>query len=150
MSNVIHVQNPRALLVPDVAALIKRAVLSVDVVAPGGPDSIAKDFYDHTVNSDMFLFLGMEDGACRALVTGYFPASYLFPYPMITLIYNEGSKVLLRELVKKTVDHITAHGYSKTWALNGSGRSDEVWMRGLVPSYATGEKVASVLELAIK
>jgi hypothetical protein len=124
--------------------------MSVDIAAPAGPDSVAQDFYDFTTDKNLFLFLGMEDGASKALLTGYFPASYLFPYPMITLIYNEGSKDLLRSLIRTATDHVLSRGYSKLWALNGSGRKDEVWLRGLTPEYATGKKVASFMELARK
>ncbi len=150
MPKVILLRNPRALLVPEVAMLLKRAVEGTDHVAPGGVDTTAKEFFDYTTNESMFLFLGMEDGAPKGLVMGYFPDSALFPLPMVTLIYNEGTKALLKTMSKGIVDHITAHGYSKFWAMNATGKSDKAWVRALTPKGTTGRVIANVIEMAIK
>lgn len=80
---------------------------------------------------------------------GYFPDSTLFPFPLVTLIYNEGTKALLKVMSKEIVDHISSHGYSKFWAMNGTGRSDGAWMRALLPEGTSGRTIATVLEMAV-
>ncbi len=150
MPKVILLRNPRALLVPDVAMLIKRAVESNDLVAPGGVDSTAQEFFDYTTNESMFLFLGMEDGKPKGLTMGYFPQSCLFPFPMVTLIYNEGTRALLKAMSKEITDYIYGHGYSKFWAMNATGRSDAVWIRALIPDGTTGHSIGSMIEMAVK
>ena len=150
MPKAVLLRNPRALLIPDVAMLIKRAVEGTEHIAPGGIDTTAQEFFNYTTDESMFLFLGMEDGAAKGLVMGYFPDSALFPFPMVTLIYNEGTKALLKLMSKEIVDHISSHGYSKFWAMNGTGRSDDVWIRALLPEGTTGRTIATVLEMAVK
>ena len=150
MPRAVLLRNPRALLIPDVAMLIKRAVEGTEHVAPGGIDTTAKEFFDYTTAEDKFLFLGMEDGAPKGLVMGYFPDSALFPLPMVTLIYNEGTKALSKKMQEAVVDHISAHGYSKFWAMNATGKSDAVWIRALTPKGVKGRKIATVIEMAIQ
>ena len=150
MPRAVLLRNPRALLIPNVAMLIKRAVEGTEHVAPGGIDTTAKEFFDYTTEEDKFLFLGMEDGAPKGLVMGYFPDSALFPLPMVTLIYNEGTKALTKAMLQATFDHITANGYSKVWAINTTGKSDKAWIRALTPKGATGRIIANVIETAIK
>ena len=150
MPRAVLLRNPRALLIPDVAILIKRAVERTKHVAPGGIDTTAKEFFDYTTDEDMFLFLGMEDGAPKGLVMGYFPDSALFPLPMVTLIYNEGTKALSKTMQEAVVDHISTHGYSKFWAMNATGKSGAVWIRALTPKGVKGRKIATVIEMAIQ
>ncbi len=150
MPKVILLRNPRALLVPEVAMLLKRAVEGTEHVAPGGVDTTAKEFFDYTTDESMFLFLGMEDGAPKGLEMGYFPDSALFPLPMVTLIYNEGTKALTKAMLTATVEHISARGYSKFWAMNATGKSDKAWIRALTPKGTTGRVIANVIEMAIK
>lgn len=149
MPTVVNLQNPRALLVPEVAALIKRAVESVDFAAPGGVDSVAEDMYIFVTNSQFFFLLGMEDGAPKAMCTGYFPSSRLFPYPVVSLIYNEGSRELLKEMAKGARDTITQAGYTRAWAINGSGRNDDAWCRLIAPKGTKAKRLASVMEIAV-
>ena len=150
MPRAVLLRNPRALLIPEVAMLIKRAVEATKHAAPGGIDTVAKEFFDYTIDEDKFLFLGMEDGTPKGLEMGYFPDSALFPLPMVTLIYNEGTKALTKTMVKTTVDHITANGYSKFWAMNATGHTDKAWIRALTPKGTTGRVIANVIEIAIK
>ena len=110
MPRAVLLRNPRALLIPDVAMLIKHAVEGTEHVAPGGIDTTAQEFFDYTTAEDKFLFLGMEDGAPKGLVMGYFPDSALFPLPMVTLIYNERTKALSKTMQEAVVEHISAHG----------------------------------------
>ncbi len=149
MTNVVLLRNPRALLVPDVFGLIKRAVKSVELAADG-IEGAAQELFDYCTNEDLFMFLGFEDGHAHALLMGYFPASSLFPYPMVSLIYNEGSKKLLRMLVADYGTLMEQRGFSRTWAMNGSGRSDAAWIRSLLGDTFTGKKIASMMQLTLK
>ncbi len=150
MPKVILLRNPRALLVPNVAVLLKRAVEGTEHVAPGGIDTTATEFFRYTTDESMFLFLGIEKGTPKGLVMGYFPDSALFPLPMVTLIYNEGTKALSKKMQEAVVEHISAHGYSKFWAMNATGRSDAVWIRALTPKGVKGHTIATVIEMAIQ
>ena len=151
MPNAILLRNPRALLVPDVIKLVNRAVKSVPLLELTELDgAAAQEFFDYCTDENSFLFLGFEDGHAHALMMGYFPTSALFPYPVISLIYNEGSKALLRIVVNEWQALLTSRGYSRTWALNGSGRSDAAWLRCLLPDDWTGKKIASMMELTLK
>lgn len=145
--HIFQVRNPRTLLLPDVAGLIRRGVEKITVAAPGGFDSVAQDFYIHTTSPLYFLLLGYENEEPLGFVTGQFPTSRLFPYPMITLMYSEGTRALTKALVEKATDTVAERGYKCAWALNGSGRSDKAWLRALLPEGGHGRKIASVLEI---
>lgn len=125
----IHVQNPRALLVPEIEALIRRATTAISFAAPGGFDSIATDMYKFVTMDGLFMVMGVEDGKHVGLVLGGFPTLNIFPYPTIFLFYNEGSPKMVKLLAQKTLDIMLERGYTKAWAVNSSGRPDAVWER---------------------
>lgn len=147
----IHVRNARALMVPEVQELIKRATLSVSFAAPGGFDSIAKDMWEFVNSENLFMIMGMEEGRQVGLVLGGLPSLAIFPYPTIFLFYNEGSPQMVKVLAEKTLDILAERGYTKAWAVNSSGRPDKAWARLFTLKDKTDLKpMGTVFELRIK
>jgi hypothetical protein len=137
-------------MVPDVSAMVQRAVTSVDFASPDGPGGVAKDVFEFVTNPQFFVLMGMEDGSAKALAFGSFPSSHLFPFPVISLIYNEGSLALGIMLKKAIFSTITEAGYSKAWAINGSGHSDKAWKRAVILSdYGKAKRIGTVFELSV-
>ena len=142
--NVIELRQTKALLIPDVQALIKRCVEQSNLLCPYGFDSIAKDIVDFVQDPMQFMFLGAEGGAFKSVMAGYLPVGNLFPYPTVVMFYNEGSRALSRATQEACMDFINAAGYTKLLACNTSGRDDNVWQRGLTPEGATSRLVGSL------
>ncbi len=135
--DVITLREPRALVKPDLAALLKRAVESGVFLAPNGFDMVAEDIFNMVVDEGQFLILGAEKGQWKAVIMGYFPGTKMFPYPTIVNFYNEGSRALSREMGAYLMDFIVEHGYTQVLAVNSSGHADEVWLKGITPKGAT-------------
>lgn len=134
--DVIEMRQPRALLIPDVQQLLRRAVESGVFLAPGGFETVAEDIFNFVTDPQQFMLLGAEDGKFRSVVLGYLPVGNLFPYPTVVLFYNEGSRALSRATGKALMDTIVSNGYTRILAVNSSGHEDEVWMRGITPEGA--------------
>jgi hypothetical protein len=142
--NVIELRNSRALLIPDIQNLLRRAVESGTLVAPSGFDSVAQDIFNFVNDPQQFMLIGMEAGGAKAVVMGYLPVGNMFPYPTVVLIYNEGTRKLSRLLRAELLDFITSHGYTRMLAVNSSGHADAGWLKGLTPVGATSEIVGSL------
>lgn len=142
---VIELRNERALLIPDIQNLLRRAVESGIFLAPGGFDSVALDIWNFVTDERQFLLLGAEKGAFRACAAGYLPAGNLFPYPTVVMFYNEGSRALSRALSTQVMDFVISHGYTRLLACNTSGGQDEVWQKALTPKGAASSKVGSLV-----
>lgn len=148
--DVIELRNPKALLIPEVQALLKRAVEAGTFLAPGGFDTVAEDVFNMVTDEYQFMLLGAEKGAFKSVVLGHLPVGNLFPYPTIVLFYNEGSRALSRATGVKLMDFIVSHGYTKTLAVNSSGHADDVWMKGIVPSKATAHIAGSLAVIEVE
>lgn len=141
----IELRNVHALAKPDVVGLIKRAVESGALLAPGGWDSVSVDIYNFVADPQHFMILGAEAGAFRGIMMGFYPVGNLFPYPTVVLVYNEGSRKLSREMQDLLLDNMLEKGYTSMLAVNSSGAKDEVWQRALTPKGATSKKVGSLM-----
>jgi len=150
MAHIVNVRNWKVLTIPQNYRLLQRAVDSLSLAAPGGFDATAPEFYSTVTSDDKFMLMGFENGAPKAVAMGFFPESALFPYPTITLIYNEGSRAVLTELKEALFDTITERGYSTAWAFNGTRTSDAAWIKHLVPERAEGHVIGSVIEIGVK
>lgn len=134
--DVIELKEPRALLIPEIQALLKRAVESGVLLAPSGFDTVAQDVFNFVTDENQFMLLGAEEGAFRSVVLGFFPVGNLFPYPTVVLLYNEGSRELSKLTRRKLMDTIVSRGYTRMLAVNSSGYRDDVWLKGLTPDGA--------------
>lgn len=147
---VVELKNTRALVVPEVANLFKRAMAKVKFAAPNGFDSVARDIFEFVENDNYFVFIGAEQGHFKALAMGFYPTNNIFPYPTVVLIYNEGTKEMKSLLIRKMVDTMVGMGYTACWAVNASGHSDKAWLKVIVPDYGEADLVGSVFEFKIK
>jgi hypothetical protein len=148
--DAIVLRNPAALGVPEVQRLLKAAIAVNPLIAPGGFDTLGADFIEMVQNPDNFLILGAEGGHFKALLMGFFPVSQLFPYPTITLIYNEGSKALRELVTRKYIDMKLERGYTQTLAINASGSADEAWLKALQSDAYSAERIGSMYLFEVK
>jgi hypothetical protein len=148
--NVIELREPRALLIPDIQNLLKRALLSIDIVAPNGFDAVAADLFEYVTNPTHFMLLGAEEGTFRSVIMGFLPHGNLFSYPTIVVMYNEGSRALSKATQDELLDFLLARGYTRMLAANSSGHPDDVWLRGLTPAGATSEIIGSLAMFKVK
>lgn len=147
---VVRLTDPQALFVPQLAQLLKRAVESGTLLAPGGFDSVTKDIFDFTTDPNQFMLLGAEKGDFKAVVLGFFPNGSLFPYPTVVLIYNEGTKDLSVAMRNKLLDTLVSRGYTRMLAVNASGYTDKAWMKTLTPTGATSKIIGSLGMFEVK
>jgi hypothetical protein len=139
----------RALTNPQLTGLISRALESGALLAPVTLDEAAEDIFEFVLDPDKFMIVGMEHGGPTGLMLGYFSTSALFPYPTIVLLYNEGSRAMARALSKAGLDMINTRGYTKALALNGTGRSDNAWIRFMAPEGTSGKVLGSMISLEV-
>ncbi len=149
MLAVENLTDPRRLLSPPLAALLHRAIRSTPF--PGGtvpplPELVA-DVTEFITSDEHFFVLGSEYHKPLALALGFFHTSPLFPHPTLVAAYNEGSIPLRNLLRRKVMDILTARGYTTALAINGTGRPDAAWIRGLAPTGMTGEAFGTAIFL---
>lgn len=147
--DAIVLRNPRALLIPDVMNLLKRAVESVNLCAPGGFDSVAQDIINFVADDQQFMILGAEDSTFKAVILGFFPTGNLFPYPTVMLYYNEGSRELSKVMRDKVYEYLLGSGYTRMVCINMSGYPDEIWMRALKVDGVTAKIIGSMAEFEV-
>lgn len=146
---IIQLRNPNALMVPEVQRILKAAVESDALMAPGGLSSVAEDLIEYVTNPNHFLFLGAEAGKFKAMLMGHFPNGQLFPYPQVIVLYNEGSKELKTAIQQRYIDIMLERGYTKTLAMNGSKRSDRAWLKSLTPPNCKAEPLGTVMLMEV-
>lgn len=146
---VKQLTDPKALMRPEVEAILRKAIASGVLLAPYGFEQLAPELLDFIIDENHFLILGAEKGDFHAVAMGYFNTGYLFPYPTIVLFYNDGSAALRKELSKKILDTIAARGYTNALAVNGSGHPDHIWAKALLPEGATAEPVGSFMMIKV-
>lgn len=146
----IELKNPKALSVPMVQNLFKRALESVNIAAPGGFDSVAEDIFRYVQHDGYFVVLGAENGEFKSLAMGFFPSDNIFPYPTVTLVFNEGSRGLLKATVRKMVDIVLERGYTKVWAFNASDHSTAAWKRLFLTPEGYANTIGEVVEFGVK
>lgn len=148
--DVVELRDPRALMVPAMQTFLKRALESNALLTPYGFDAVAPDMFDMIVNPTKFMFVGAENGDFKALTMGFLPDGNLFPFPTISLFYNEGSRELSRAIRADTMDFVVSHGYTRLLAVNSSGNTDKAWLRGLTPEGATADIIGSLVMFEVE
>lgn len=131
MPQAIRIQNPAALLTPELSLFLKDALTSSPLAMPGGWDSMAGTLYTYVTDARFFLIVGIESGAFQALAFGFLPGTNLYPYPTINLFFAKpkSSIAVKRAVQAKILAHILEHGYNRCLAINATGHPDEVWER---------------------
>lgn len=149
---VVQVRNPRALMIPEVQQLVKQAVESNIIAAPGGFDSVAKDVFDYVTQEHQFMLLGAENGHFKTLVMGFMPNGNLFPYPSVVLFYAQPktTKALRDATSAKLLDILVSAGYTSAWAFNATGNTDAAWSRFFtIPGRTSIKPLGTVMEIKV-
>jgi hypothetical protein len=150
MINVIQLRNPYGLLAPEVEKVLRKAVAANPLLAPGGFDSVAADFWQMVTQDNFFLVLGYEGTFAKAVAWGTFPTSRMFPTPTINMVYSEGSRALMVALREKLLEVLLARGYTTAWAVNITGNSDKAWTKVFeVPGKTKISVLGSVMQLSV-
>lgn len=150
MITTIQLKNPRALLAPEVEKILRHAVDSSAFVAPAGFDSVAGDLFSLVTSDNYFIIIAFDGAEAKAVTWGFFPANRMFPYPTVQVFYSEGSKAILQALREKLLEVLLTRGYTKAWAVNITGNSDEAWTKVFeVPGKTQITKLGSVMELSV-
>lgn len=151
MAQAIRLMNPEALNQPEFQAFLRRAVAAVPFAAPGGFESIVKDLFDSiSLTDNYFTIVCAEEEKWVGVIIGFFPANNLFPYPTITLMYNEGTRAAADALKRKALEVLLSKGYTNVWGFNASEHDDKVYERGMGLPELKVTNIGSVFKFGIK
>lgn len=125
--NVIRLTNSRALAMPEVNDLFKRAFDGKWAETPWSAE-VSQEMIGWIENESNAFWIGEENGKLKALLILLLPQGRILPLPMVYLVYNRGSRALLAHIVNIGVDFLKAAGYSRFAAIN-RGAPDPVFMR---------------------
>ncbi len=143
---VIRVQNPLALKVPEVKALVQRA-FEKGTLAGKWTDELEYAIALVIGDPKSGVFVGQESNAFKALLIINLPASPLIPAPVVYTVYNEGTKALLKQMANEGVAFGKANGYDHFWGVNQL--TDDATYARLFAYMGKPTKVASLLEFKI-
>lgn len=144
---VIRVGNPATFAIPEVRGLFERGFAN-SPLTPTGFGPAIKDFENMTKDPLVGVFLAYDDGKFQGFGIVILPHKTLVPYPQILHLYSEGKPKISEGLIEAGVAYMKEHGYTKFWALNGSGKSDKVWQRALRKG-GSARKLASLMEFEV-
>lgn len=138
---VVNVRNNKIMAVPAFREFLERALLQ----SPWGiaaVDEVGKLMGEKLAD----VLVGFENSLPAAMSVILYPSSALDQHPQVIHIYNEGSHSIRRALVKETADAIAARGYATFWAVNYSGRTDELWLRAIQPEGWNANRIGTLME----
>ncbi len=142
---IVRLTNPEAFSRPEVQRLFERAFEENPLVNwEDAKEEMTRVALDPNVN----ILIGAEEGRLKALSIGCLPVSTLSPNPTAYYFFNRGSAKLRKALINATVDFFLQAGYTRFWASNLTGVSDEAYAR-LFKGAGTAERVCSLLEFKI-
>ncbi len=142
---IVRLTNPEAFKRPEVQRLFERAFAENPLVDwEVAKEEMTRVCADPNVN----ILIGAEKGRLKALSIGCLPTSNLSPAPTAYYFFNRGSAALREALIHDTVDFFLQSGYTRFWASNLTGVSDEAYAR-LFKGAGTAERVCSLLEFKI-
>jgi hypothetical protein len=97
--------------------LLKRAVKAVEY--PGTtPLEFASYLKSRIGLSDVGVFVGFEDSVPRAIVMAVLPEGPFMIAPQIALVYNQGSKALIRKLGARLRQWLLENGFTEALGIN--------------------------------
>lgn len=142
--NTVEVNNPKVMEVPAFREMVLR---SLDP-SPWGPEAI-DEISKLIVDPNAQIVVSMENAAFVGISVALLPVSPLDNHPQVIHIYNEGSIGARRVLVKATAAGIKDKGYDNFWAINFTGRRDEVWTRAFKPEGWEVKPIGSIMEFKV-
>lgn len=145
MVDVVTLSNPEAMLREDVQDLFRRAFPEGGLVAPDGFDSVAEDFVKLVLDNNSEVLVAADKTGLKGLAIILYPDSPIIPTPQVFHLYCQGSFRAKDTLVQAVVDKVREKGYTRMWAINGTGKPDAVWARAFRKA-GQPKPVGSVME----
>jgi hypothetical protein len=113
----VRVRRPDTLASPAVAGLLQRAVKAVDY--PGTTPLEVASFLRHNIGrSDYGVFVGFAGDLPQTIVVALLPDGPFMVAPQIALVYNQGSKALIRMVGGRLRQWILENGFSEALGIN--------------------------------
>ncbi len=128
MAEIAQLRNPKALALPQVQKLFKDAIGSHPGILGSFEDSIG-EYASIVLDPSFCILVGVEKGEYKALSILVLPKGKILPMPQIWLFYNEGSDELKKALIEHSKEFFIGAGYTRIWAINGTGVSDAAWKK---------------------
>jgi hypothetical protein len=116
---VLPLQNPAALEIPEIAALMRRAF---ERNAPCPLDVALAELPKYIGEPNLGFFVGREDGVFNGLVIGMLPSTPLMGAPTVWFMANFGSRALLDTLAASISLFFAQAGHVRFETLNRNGR----------------------------
>lgn len=123
-ATVVPVKNPLALSIPEVHGLFVRAFTNGGLSA-GWSDQVMAELISMIGNPNNGFWIGEERGVYKALLIVLLPSSFLNPIPIVYMIYNEGSRSLLKQIANAGIAFLRANGYSRFRGINMNMTDDQ-------------------------
>lgn len=114
--DVLRVQNPNALRLPAIRALLERAFRTNRVVRDVNEALEELEFW--VPRADAGLFVARERGTWAGMAFAQWGESAFAPHMTVLHVYNEGSKVVLRGLNRALVAYARLGGYDRVLTLD--------------------------------
>lgn len=127
MGTVMRVGNPKVLDIPEVEELFKKA-FETGAMASGWSVDVKAELAQWIVDPMNGVWLGEEKGKFKSLLIVCLPQSRLMPKPCVYLVYNVGSKSLMRTMIQHGIEFIGKFGYTQFYGLNRT-TDDATYMR---------------------
>ncbi len=147
MTRIVRLTNPAAFDRPEIQRLFTRAFEHNPFA--NYPESDA-ELRQAATQEHVAILIGAEKGRLKALAIACLPLSSLTPLPTVYHFYHsrKGSAALRNALVDAVVDFFLQSGYTHFLAINGTGRSDEAYMK-LFSRAGEASRIGSMLEFKV-
>lgn len=145
--HIIRVQNPKALLDPNLQNFILGAVKE-GPLAEVPPDALFSQILERAVTGPGSLFVALQGGEYRGVALTLPPVDPLDVEPKVVLYHTKkgsrkGTKL---GLIQALVDFLKENHYTKAKVINPAGVRDSVFRRSW-KKVGTSKKVASLMEV---
>lgn len=145
---VVRVLNPLALKVPEVRDLFEEAFTKLPTLAGGWSEEVEFDLVGTIANPRNVVLVGQENDKFKACMIAHLPATKLAPLPFVYLIYNKGTKMLMKQMATEAIALMKAAGYTRFQCVNVAA-TDEAYAR-VFAHVGKAKKAATLLEFEVK
>jgi hypothetical protein len=150
---IIRLLNPAGLLDPAVRELFTAAFAA----SPEDPDAFIRhpeSFVDMVARpKQAAVFLGLEENGLgwlfNALAIVFLPSDPITPHPQVFHFFSRGSAALRHALVQELLAFCKSQGYTQIWAVNSTGKDDDVWLKTLRKA-GTPKRVGTLFAFEVK
>ena len=147
MPTVVRVKNAEGLTMPDLRALVSRA-LKASLFRVGDTDAVLPEIAAMVNDPAFGVFIAVEGGKFKGIMVIALPRDALLTLPQITIFYSEGTKAVSSALIDAGLEWVVGSGFSRFWAINVTKRSDAVWARAFRKAGAP-HRIGSIMEFGI-